>query len=222
MRCSTRAPYLREQSLTTWCVLDDSWKTLRHLLLSVHLTSLTLPSRQVPMPNYAMHGFPGPGDGVGDVSGNSWSNNMTALVWTIQTPFITLNSTVYHTLNTSGRAPRNWPQDGPSMPGPAIVPSARGDTVVFYHNGHETNKCTPNYDGVVDWLVSSAMPVRAKPAAADVHLVPPRDRMNSDMMCLSSLCPCMAATATLPMRPQVTTNGSSSGSSRATSLFVSS
>ena len=104
------------------------------------------------MPNYAMHGFPGPGDGVGDVSGNSWSNNMTALVWTIQTPFITLNSTVYHTLNTSGRAPRNWPQDGPSMPGPAIVPSARGDTVVFYHNGHETNKCTPNYDGVVDHL----------------------------------------------------------------------
>jgi len=36
------------------------------------------------------------------------------------------------------------------MPGPAIVPTARGDTVVFYHNGHETNKCTPNYDGVVD------------------------------------------------------------------------
>ncbi|KOO23675.1 u2 small nuclear ribonucleoprotein a [Chrysochromulina tobinii] len=133
----------------------SAWLACRQNLIHALFNASSLPSRSnpdyvVPMPNYAMHGFPGPGDGVGDVSGNSWSNNMTALVWTIETPFITLNSTVYHTLNTSGRAPRNWPQDGPSMPGPAIVPTARGDTVVFYHNGHETNKCTPNYDGVVD------------------------------------------------------------------------
>ena len=133
----------------------SAWLACRQNLINALFNASSLPSRSnpdyvVPMPNYAMHGFPGPGDGVGDVSGNSWSNNMTVLVWTIETPFITLNSTVYHTLNTSGRAPRNWPQDGPSMPGPAIVPTARGDTVVFYHNGHETNKCTPNYDGVVD------------------------------------------------------------------------
>lgn len=53
-----------------------------------------------------LSGFPGPGDGVGDVSHNSWSNNMTSFVWTIASPFVTLNSTVYYTLNTSGRAPR--------------------------------------------------------------------------------------------------------------------
>jgi hypothetical protein len=51
-------------------------------------------------------GFPGPGDGVGDVSHNAWDNNMTSLVWTITSPFVTLNATVYYTLNTSGRAPR--------------------------------------------------------------------------------------------------------------------
>jgi hypothetical protein len=40
-----------------------------------------------------------------------------------------------------------WPQDGPSMPGPSIAPHSIGDTIVLYHNGHETNKCTPNFDG---------------------------------------------------------------------------
>ncbi len=118
----------------------------------------TLPTRAVPdfsfdnSSTYAMHGFPGPGDGVGDVSGNSWTNNMTTLIWTISSPFIELNSTVFHTLNTSGRAPRNWPQDGPSMPGPAIIPTTLSDTAIIYHNGHETTKCTPNYDGVVDYF----------------------------------------------------------------------
>jgi hypothetical protein len=31
---------------------------------------------------------------------------MTALVWSIESPYVTLNSTVYYTLNTSGRSPR--------------------------------------------------------------------------------------------------------------------
>jgi len=77
---------------------------------------------------------------------------MTAFTWTITSPFISLNSTVYYTLNTSGRAPRNWPQDGPSMPGPSITPEGISDTIVIYHNGHETNKCTPNFDGNVDYF----------------------------------------------------------------------
>jgi hypothetical protein len=129
-----------------------------------------------PNPEYVMHGFPGPGDGVGDskcfcvfilgemckfmdlpffsapVSGNYWTNNMTTFVWTITSPFIKLNSTVFHTLNTSGSAPRTWPQDGPSMPDPSISPTTIGDTVVIYHHGHEVHSCLPNYDGVVDYL----------------------------------------------------------------------
>jgi hypothetical protein len=60
-------------------------------------------------PPHACPGFPGPGDGVGDVSHNAWSNNMTLLIWTITSPFVSLNSTVYYTLNTSGRAPRGCP-----------------------------------------------------------------------------------------------------------------
>eukprot|EP00041_Stephanoeca_diplocostata_P009687 m.151052 g.151052 ORF g.151052 m.151052 type:complete len:290 (-) comp17847_c0_seq1:205-1074(-) len=31
-------------------------------------------------------------------------------------------------------------------------PSGISDTVVLYHNGHETSTCTPNYDGVVDYF----------------------------------------------------------------------
>ena len=77
---------------------------------------------------------------------------MTTIIWTIESPFIKLNSTVFYTLNTSGSAPRNWPQDGPSMPDPSISPKTIGDTIVIYHNGHETHSCTPNFDGVVDYF----------------------------------------------------------------------
>ena len=38
------------------------------------------------------------------------------------------------------------------MPGPPITPQSIGDTVVIYHNGHETNKCTPNFDGNADYF----------------------------------------------------------------------
>ena len=38
------------------------------------------------------------------------------------------------------------------MPGPSITPQTIGDTIVIYHNGHETNKCVPNFDGNVDYF----------------------------------------------------------------------
>ena len=46
-----------------------------------------------------MNGLPGPGRGsfVGNVS---WTNNLTALVWTIRGKFVTLNATVHYSLNT--------------------------------------------------------------------------------------------------------------------------
>jgi len=136
---------------------SPDWLGCRKALISSIFNSSTLPAKATPdyiihRPDWVMTGFPGPGNGVGDVSGNSWTNNFTEIIWTMKGEHITLNSTVFHTLNTSGAAPRNWPQDGPSMPGPSISPQGLGDTVVIYHNGHETNKCTPNFDGVVDYL----------------------------------------------------------------------
>eukprot|EP00729_Bicosta_minor_P007347 gene7347-25692_t len=97
---------------------------------------------------YTMNGLPGPGNGtgVGDVQ---WENNLTALVWTMTGkqfdtpapwPFLTLNTTVLYSLNTSSRAAANY-----NPP-----PYAKGDTLIIYHNGHESESCTPNYDGVVD------------------------------------------------------------------------
>ena len=47
---------------------------------------------------------------------------------------------------------------GPGIPLPAgrwgeaigYAPQSIGDTLIIYHNGHESESCTPNYDGVVD------------------------------------------------------------------------
>ena len=126
---------------------------------------------------YTMVGLPGPGNGTG-VGNVSWSNNLTALVWTIRGPFLDLNSTVLYSLNTSSRAPANYNpppygstsgrndnNSGASSTGPnqphsdapwgesdGYYPTGIGDTLVIYHNGHETTTCTPNYDGVVDRL----------------------------------------------------------------------
>jgi hypothetical protein len=82
-------------------------------------------------------------------------------------PFLTLNTTVFWSLNTSGRAAANYnppPYSGSAGPGippagttfdtswaPQVVPHAISDTLLIYHNGHETATCTPNYDGVVDY-----------------------------------------------------------------------
>ena len=33
-----------------------------------------------------------------------------------------------------------------------VAPQGITDTLILYHNGHETATCTPNYDGVVDYF----------------------------------------------------------------------
>lgn len=153
----------------TWPLLPDcdglDWLACRNNMISsifnvsvdaasntAPLPTRAVPDYVIPNPEYCMKGFPGPGNGVGNINNNSWTNNMTTLIWTIESPFIKLNSTVFHTLNTSGSAPRNWPHDGPSMPGPSISPQKYGDTIVIYHNGHETHNCVSNYDGNVDYF----------------------------------------------------------------------
>jgi hypothetical protein len=79
------------------------------------------------------------------------------------------------------------------MPGPSITPDTIGDTIVIYHNGHETNKCerlvafetalwhrilhadrcVPNFDGNVDYfnelgydVMELFMPLYAPPPPA--------------------------------------------------------
>ena len=88
-----------------------------------------------------------------DANDCQWSNNMTKIVWTIpvkvnDTYTLTLNSTVFHTLNTSGVAPQIYPPVGPvAMPGggwyenvtstsPSHAPQKRSDTLVIFHHGH--------------------------------------------------------------------------------------
>lgn len=79
---------------------------------------------------------------------------------------MTLNSTVFWTLTTKNRAAANYPPPpytsatpGPGYPtmagnpwGPPLDPTSLSDTLILYHNGHETQSCMPNYDGVVDYF----------------------------------------------------------------------
>eukprot|EP00038_Savillea_parva_P019980 m.30019 g.30019 ORF g.30019 m.30019 type:complete len:486 (-) comp4656_c0_seq1:24-1481(-) len=115
--------------------------------------------------NYSMSGLPGPGAGTG-VGHVTWTNNLTRLIWTIKSEHITLNSTILYSLNTSSRAPANYnpppyaAESGPGQPDPNApwgentdyYPTTISDTLIIYHNGHETSSCTPNYDGVVDYF----------------------------------------------------------------------
>merc|ERR1712196_338135 len=60
----------------------------------------------------------------------TWSNNMTKLIWTIEqrvnaTYTIQLNSTVFHTLNTSGVAPGTGDGMEVEFPTPGIPPTRR-------------------------------------------------------------------------------------------------
>ena len=97
---------------------------------------------------------------------------MTKIVWTIpvkvnDTYTLTLNSTVFHTLNTSGVAPQIYPPVGPvAMPGggwyenvtstsPSHAPQKRSDTLVIFHHGHSQpcDQCwIPWIDQTSDWL----------------------------------------------------------------------
>ena len=78
--------------------------------------------------------------------------NASALVWTISEGGLSLNATVFWSLNTSGTALANYPDDvltgtGHSAGqrndngdcGPRHPPQRISETLVMYHNGHETH-----------------------------------------------------------------------------------
>ena len=154
---------------TTKCASD--WINCREAITKAVFGVKELPTREPDnvevLSNYQMSGFPSPG--VGSGLGNvSWTNNMTKLTWTMKSKFLTLNATVFHTLSTTYRAPANYPPGpyprnnsyGPGQPTETntpfgihpIAPQKIGDTILIYHNGHETASCTQNYDGVVDYF----------------------------------------------------------------------
>jgi hypothetical protein len=158
-----------------------SWADCRAALIQKIFNRTTLPDQAEPnsielLSAYNMSGWPSPGRGVvpappppsqSNATGGSavqstppyaWANGLQRLTWNISSPFISLNSTVHYSFNTSGNAPANYPPP-PSQPGhptdsnPDFASFAQpGKTLVLYHNGHETADCTPNYDGVVDEL----------------------------------------------------------------------
>ena len=91
----------------------------------------------------------------------TWPANLTRLTFTTFAAFpngslaLTLNSTVYYSLNTSGVAPLNYPSVGP--PGWPTYPEAprRGGTLVLFHNGHNqpcNDTVSTDDDSTVDWL----------------------------------------------------------------------
>lgn len=151
----------------TYCDGESvSWADCRAALIQKIFNSTTLPQKAEPdsveeVLSYEMSGWPSPGAGVSP-NGSAgtppygWRNGLQRLTWNISSPFISLNSTVLYSFNTSGNAPANYPpppaapgHPTPASPGFASF-TARGRTLVLYHNGHETADCTPNYDGVVD------------------------------------------------------------------------
>ena len=71
---------------------------------------------------------------------------------TVETAAVQLNTTVWHTLNTSATAPGNYPPLTPGMPRQRQPPTNHQKTLLLYHNGHETATCSPNYDGVIDYF----------------------------------------------------------------------
>ena len=159
-------------SFSSGCAED--WTACRQqITLSVFGTT-SLPNRSPDsiehVTNYRMEGLPSPGTGSG-VGNVTWANNMTKLVWNMTSKFVSglsLNSTVFHTLSTSYRAPANYPPPpypqsesyGPYQPTETntpygvhpIAPQEYSETVLLYQNGHETFSCVPNYDGVVDYF----------------------------------------------------------------------
>jgi hypothetical protein len=124
------------------------WAQVREELTVAAFGSAALPSKQQP-------------DWVFDVSDSSVfggqntgrSPNMSALVWTIEDGGLSLNATVFYSLNTSGSATADYPSAfeplGPSQnagqrpgngdTGTSITPRRITDTLVLYHNGHEAH-----------------------------------------------------------------------------------
>ena len=151
-----------------------NWTLCRQQLVQEMFgTAGELPSRSDPdsvtRTNFAMRGWPAPGQGAScdNTTKATWTNNLTTLVWNLDPLYppqprhdasppqaIHLTSTVFYSLNTSAAAPGNYPPPpfDPGMPSPQQYPAGRADTLVLYHNGHETATCQPNYDGVVDYF----------------------------------------------------------------------
>eukprot|EP00927_Polykrikos_kofoidii_P054348 TRINITY_DN48777_c0_g1_i1.p1 TRINITY_DN48777_c0_g1~~TRINITY_DN48777_c0_g1_i1.p1 ORF type:complete len:455 (+),score=44.30 TRINITY_DN48777_c0_g1_i1:107-1471(+) len=87
---------------------------------------------------------------------------VTKLVWTVEVEVnssfnLSLNSTGFHSLETSGIAPSNdLPFGPPEWPEDPAPPQSPGDTLVIFHNGHEQpcsqDGCDTDHDGVMDWL----------------------------------------------------------------------
>ena len=152
----------------TYCDGESvSWAQCRAALIQKIFNSTSLPQKAQPdsveeVLSYEMSGWPSPGagvlpkEGLAESSPYGWKNGLQRLTWNISSPFISLNSTVLYSFNTSGNAPANYPPPpaAPGHPTPASPGfdsfAARGRTLILYHNGHETADCTPNYDGVVD------------------------------------------------------------------------
>lgn len=160
---------------------DVDWLAVRRNLTlavfgSATLPSTLLPDDVLPLPSSRATGCTCSTLGECSPTQCAWSNNLTQLVFTTTVAVnasysITLNSTVFHTLNTSGVAPVNYPPAGPpQMPGqpgvgPAFPALARGRTLLLFHNGHnqpcDSTGCVPDYDGVVDWANQVGLDVMA-------------------------------------------------------------
>lgn len=148
----------------------------------------------------------------------TWSSNMTKLVFTIAAPVndsftLTLNSTVFWTLNTSGVAsiPYGGP-DAPQFPEYPMPPMRRSDILVLFHNGHNS-PCSvpfgdPDFDGTVDWLNQLGYDVM------NLHmpLYQARVRVGGGAF-LGSRAPAPPPRSATPCRPsRATTRGSRPGS----------
>ena len=93
----------------------------------------------------------------------AWSSNASQVVFSVSAPFrngsdLVLTSTAWWTLNTSGVAPSTYisafgPPAFPPFPAP---PARLSDTLVIFHQGHnspcEIPGGDPDYDGTVDFL----------------------------------------------------------------------
>lgn len=126
------------------------------------LPSAPTPDHVLPVPGATSRGCWCSTLGNCDASSCAWASNMTQLIHTISVPVnasftLTLNSTVFWTLNTSGVAPLMYgtPLE-PGFPPFPQPPTRRSDTLVVLHQGHNA-PCVlpggdPDYDGSVDWL----------------------------------------------------------------------
>lgn len=90
-----------------------------------------------------------------------WGANLTRLTHTMSARVnasftLTLNSTVFLTLNTSGVAPSTYSALTPSFPDFPEIPARNSETLVIFHQGHNSPCALPNgdydFDGTVDFL----------------------------------------------------------------------